>query len=215
MCRPLDQRDDNALDEFWSETGMMRPDDINSDLSNYFFENFDSKFSEVNRCSSFDPNIILRYLEYLGVIEGSISLIEYAKKFIDFIKTRKKEEDVKQNITSKTDKSKDGTISIQRLYPGNVMMMKGNGIEKPVLEACNTMPLFIIQRGYILILSNLILHFNYDDHKLVQEFKAPSFMYDSSVEIVRTSSCDETPGLFRIKESIWVGNQHDIRKKKQ
>ena len=63
---------------------MMRPDDINSDLSNYFFENFDSKFSEVNRCSSFDPNIILRYLEYLDVMEGSISLIVYAKKFIDF-----------------------------------------------------------------------------------------------------------------------------------
>jgi len=23
MCRPLDQRDDNALDEFWSGIGMM------------------------------------------------------------------------------------------------------------------------------------------------------------------------------------------------
>ncbi len=192
---------------------MIRPGDLNSSLSQYFFENFDSKYSEINRYSSFDPNIIQSYIEYLGSIGGVVTFIDYGKKFIDFMKTRKRIEEVKQNTAGKTDKSKDGTISIQRLYPGNVIMMKGNGTEKPIVEACNTMPLFIIQRGFMLILSNLVLHFNYDERKLVKEYKSPSFMYDSSVEIVRSSSCDETPGLFRVKESIWVGKpQNDGRK---
>ena len=192
---------------------MIKPDDMNGNLSQYFFENFDSKYSEINKYSSFDPSIIRDYLEYTAVIGGSLSIVDYAIKFIDFIKTRKKKEDVKQNVSSKTNRSKDGTISIQRLYPGNAMMMIGNGEEKPIVEACDTMPLFVIQRGFMLILSNLVLHFNYDERKLVKEYKAPSFMYDSSVEIVRTSSCDETPGLFRVKESIWVGKPQDNGRK--
>lgn len=192
---------------------MIRPEEINSELSKSLFENFDSKYSESNRYNSFDPNIINNFLDYLGYAGGFITIAEAMKKFIDFIKSRKEKEDLTENLIRRTDKPKDGTISIKRLYPGNVLMMMGNGSRKPIIEACNTMPLFAIQRGYLMILTGLIIHINYDPHKLVKEYKAPAFIYDDSVEITKTSNCNETPGLFRVRESIWVGKPDNVQNK--
>ncbi len=194
---------------------MIGSEELMNELSKCLFENFDSKYSEYNRYSSFDPNIIRSFLNYLGPAGGIITIAEAMKKFIDFIKSKKVKENIRENVIQKPEQLKDGTISIKRLQPGNILMMSGNGPEKPVVEACDTFPLFIIQRGYILILSNLRIHLNYDKHKLVKEYKAPSFMYDGTVEIVRTSSCDETPGKFRVKKSIWVGKPEDTGNKKE
>ena len=132
---------------------VIGSEELMNELSKCLFENFDSKYSEYNRYSSFDPNIIRSFLNYLGPAGGIITIAEAMKKFIDFIKSKKVKENIRENVIQKPEQLKDGTISIKRLQPGNILMMSGNGPAKPVVEACDTFPLFIIQRGYILILS--------------------------------------------------------------
>ena len=189
----------------WGEIGMINTNDINSQVSKYIFENYDRQFSEIKKYNAFDPYLIT---DFIQIFHESTQFIGYAilvKKFIDYLKMRTPQTKKTEELKGKVGNSKDGTISIRRLNPGNILMMKGNGFQKPVMEACDTMPLFNIQRGFILILSNLIIHFNYAQQKLVKEYKSPAFMYDDTVEIKKTESCDETPGLFRIKTTIYLG----------
>ena len=192
---------------------MVNTNDINNQVSEYIFENYDRQFSEIKKHNAFDPYLITDFMQILNPSTKIINSVLIGKEFIDYLKKRRPQTNKEEELRGKDGKSKDGTIGITRLNPGNILMMKGNGREKPVIEACDTMPLFNIQRGYMLILSNLIIHFNYDQRKLVKEYKSPAFIYDNTVEIIKTNSCDETPGLFRVKESIYVGKPQDKGKK--
>ncbi|WP_298277833.1 hypothetical protein [Ferroplasma sp.] len=185
---------------------MINTNDINREVSEYIFENYDSQFSDIKKYNAFDPYIITDFMQILHESTQFISSVILVKRFIDYLKSRKPQTDKAEELKGKVGNSKDGTIGITTLHPGNILMMKGNGSKKPVIEACDTIPLFNIQRGYILILSNLIIHFNYDRQKLVKEYKAPAFMWDDTVEFKKTSFCDETPGLFRIKTTVYLGN---------
>lgn len=193
---------------------MMKPNDINDEFARYLFEHYDNQFSDIGKYTSFDPYLISEFLKYLSYAGGGIATIDGVKRFIDFLKNRTYEKREEQDIKDKLGKKGDGRIEILKLEPGNIILMSGIGSERPVIEACDTKPpLFIIQRGYILILSGITIHINYDQHELVKEYKAPpAFLYDGTVDIERTSSCDETPGLFRVMESIYITKSNEMKR---
>ena len=187
------------------EAGMIRPDEINKEISQELYQKYDNEYSEIRKYDAFDPYIITNFLGYMGDTGGIATLAGVAQKFIHYLKTREKTEEIKDTFTHENPHN-DGKIGISRLSPKNIFLMEGIGVNRPIIEACTTMPLFSIQRGYILIVSNIKIHFNYEPRKLVYESKAPAFVPDDSCEIQRTDSCDETPELFRVKEPIWIGD---------
>ena len=186
---------------------VINIEDANRFISQQLMEKNDIAYSDVNKLSAFDPYIVKEFLEVFG-LGGKVleipAMYKVIKDIVNYIKNRKTKTEAKQPFDERS-KNTDSQIKLWRTAWNNIIVMEGTGKKKPVIEACDTKPLFIIQRGYRLILSNLVIHFNYDSKKLVREYLAPSFIPDDTVEIVRTSLCDETPGLFRVKESIWVG----------
>ena len=188
--------------------GMNNPNEINKEISQELYQKYDNEYSEIRKYEAFDPYIINNFLGYIGDIGGIATLAGLAQKFIHYLKTREKTENIKDTFTHGKPHNDDGTIGISRLSPKNIILMEGRGVNKPIIEACSTMPLFSIQRGYILIVSNIKIHYNYEPKKLVYESKAPAFVPDDSCEIQRTDFCDETPGLFRVKKTIQIGDQN-------
>jgi hypothetical protein len=81
-------------------------------------------------------------------------------------------------------------LKIWKGGPKNVPVIEGEGVPSPVIEICETRPLFQIQRGYLLALRNIRIEYKEFETGLFLEASGHSFFPDpDNVCIVGVSKC--------------------------
>ncbi len=175
-----------------------------TDFSKYCYGEIDAEYASGSRLGAFDLNLIRDFLDYVGYGTTVLTMMEYLKKFIQYLEA-KKGGSPENAISGRA--AKPGELKLYREGPRNVIFIEGEGKPRPILEVCELRPLFHIQRGFILALKNVRIQFKGSPDGLILEASGPSFVFDpENVTIERVDECKRTPGNFIIDQTIWIGD---------
>lgn len=183
------------------------PESFRQDFSQWCFNNFDAKFANSQtKQSMIDGHLLTEFLKDAGYLYVGKNLAYDLKKFISFILSKRKG-DSNRKITNET--AKRGELKIWENMPRNLIVIEGEGQPSPIIDICDSRPLFHIQRGYILILKNLRILFRGNSNGIFLEATGPAFFYEpESVQMTPVEICNEKPdeGVFILQHPIWIGD---------
>lgn len=83
-----------------------------------------------------------------------------------------------------------------------------------ILEFGNVRPLFHVQKGHRVVISNLTIRYSGKTANLIREESGPSF-FPINVRFIRVHRRSTQPGLYQIRSPLWIGepkeNPYDQR----
>ena len=185
----------------------MIPNDLESfgrDFSDLCFESNDALFAGSNvKQGLIDFNLIRQYWNYIGDAATFWAVAKSIKTFVDFLASKK---NGPKQVEGPGRSAKSGNLRIWSGGAPNVAVIEGEGTPPPIIEICETRPLFHIQRGFLLVLRNVRIEYRGSGKGIFLEASGPSFFPDpENVSIVQVDECCNNPGNFLVKKPIWIG----------